>query len=354
MSDKRSIRLVLALSGALALVVAGCGSSGGSSSSSSGGSTSASSTASTPSSSGGKIGFSIPQGSNTALQALDAGLRAEAGKAGLQVETTDANLDPSKQLSDVETFVQQKVKAIVVWPLDDHAIQPAFAQARAAHIPIITIYTLFGGPYYTDIILDGTSVGRDAALWFASHLPQGAKVAAILGPPQVDQFRDIAAGFKAGAQQAHLNVVSSQIDPQLSPQDAVSMTQDLKTRFGSSLKGLFDTLESQAIGSATVTGGGFHPQIVTYGGTNDSINGLKAGKLAVSYYQNPTLTGRIAGWAVREALAGKTIPQKIYLEVPAITPALAGSFPSDAQQLTEPYSFTPVQQNGRWTLPLFK
>jgi ABC-type sugar transport system substrate-binding protein len=348
MSQFRSIPSLVVLTGVLALVAAGCGSS-------SSGSTKASSiTGGSSSSSGGVIGFSIPQGSNTALQALAAGLRSEAAKGGLQVDMADANLDPSKQISDVETFVQQKVKAIVIWPLDDHAIQPAFAQARAAHIPIITIYTLFGGPYYTDIILDGTNVGRDAALWFAAHLPKDAKVAAILGPPPVDQFRDIAAGFKAGAQEAHLNVVSSQIDPALSPQDAVSMTQDLKTRFGSSLKGLFDTLESQAIASATVTGGGFHPQIVTYGGTNDSINGLKTGKLAVSFYQNPTLTGRIAGWAAREAVAGKTIPTKIYLEVPEITPALAATFPTDAQQLTQPYSFTPVQQNGRWTLPMFK
>lgn len=338
-----------------ALILAACGSSSSSSSASGGGSTGGSSAGSSAGSGGGgTIGFSIPQGSNPALQALNAGLEAQAAKEGLKVSTTDANLDPNKQISDVQAFIQQKVKALVVWPLDDHAIQPAYAQAAAAHIPIITIYTLVNGPYFTDLILDGKGVGTDAAQWFAQNIGPHANVAAVLGPPQVDQFLQIADGFKTGVQQTGINLLASQVDPKLAPEDAVNITSDYKTRYGSKLQGLFVTLESQAVALSAVVSSSFQPKITTYGGTDACTNALKSKLVSVCYYQNPTLMGRIAGWAAGQAVAGHAIPKKLYMAVPAITQQNVASFPNVKQQLTKPYAFKPVMQNGQWNMPVFK
>src|SRR6185312_2434420 len=138
----------------------------------------------------------------------------------MSVKTVDANLDVNKQLSDIDTFVTQKVKAIVVWPLSSEAVQPALARAQAANIPIIAIYALTEGPYYTDLIIDGKGVGQDAAKYMAQSLGANAKVAAIFGPPQVDQFREIAEGFKAGAQASGLDLVDSKIDAKIAPEGA--------------------------------------------------------------------------------------------------------------------------------------
>ncbi|MGI8864733.1 MAG: hypothetical protein ACR2JH_10110, partial [Solirubrobacteraceae bacterium] len=151
-----------------------------------------------------------------------------------------------------------------------------------------------------------------------------------------------------------LNLLAGQIDPQLSPENAVNITQSYKQRFGSKVRGLFVTLESQAVALTSVVDSSFRPKIATYGGTDACINALKSGLLSVCYYQNPTLMGRLAGWAAGKAVAGQKIPTKIYLEVPAISPERAASFPSAQQQLTRPYAFQPVKVNGRWTMPLFK
>lgn len=342
---------------ATALSLAACGSSSSSSSNAtSGGSSGAASGGSSGAASGGggTIGFSIPQGSNPALQALDAGLQAQAAKEGLQVRTTDANLDPNKQISDLQAFIQQHVKALVVWPLDDQAVQPAYAQAAAAHIPIITIYTLVNGPYYTDLQLDGKGVGNNAAHWFAQNIGPHANVAAILGPPQVDQFREIAAGWQAGVKQTGINQLASQVDPKLAPDDAVNITSDYKTRYGSKLQGLFVTLESQAIALSAVVNGSFKPKITTYGGTDACLDALKNGLVSVCYYQNPTLMGRVAGWAAGQAIAGHAIPKQLHITMPTITQQTVGSYPDTKQQLTAPYTFKPVMENGQWTMPGFK
>lgn len=356
---RRLIAAVTVLMTTLAL--AACGSSSSSSSSASAASGSSGSGGGGSSSSsggggggGGTIGFSIPQGSNPALQALDAGLTAEAQKEGYKVQTTDANLDPNKQISDLQAFIQQHVKALVVWPLDDHAVQPAYAQAAAAHIPIITIYTLVNGPYYTDLLLDGTGVGNNAAHWFAQNIGPHANVAAILGPPQVDQFPQIAQGWQSGVKQTGINQLSSQVDPKLAPTDAVNIVSDFKTRYGSKLQGLFVTLESQAIALSAVVNSSFKPKITTYGGTDACLDALKSGLVSVCYYQNPTLMGRIAGWAAGQAIAGKTIPKQLHLTMPTITQQNVGSYPKAKAQLTLPYTFKPVQQNGEWVMPGFQ
>lgn len=338
---------------ATTMALAACGSSSGGSSSSSSAASSASSSGG-GSSGGGTIGFSIPQGSNPALQALQAGLTAEAQKEGYQVRTTDSNLDPNKQISDLQAFIQQHVKALVVWPLDDQAVQPAYAQAASAHIPIITIYTLVNGPYYTDLLLDGQGVGNNAAHWFAQNIGPHANVAAILGPPQVDQFREIAAGWQAGVKQTGINQLTSQVDPKLAPDDAVNIVSDYKTRYGSKLQGLFVTLESQAIALSAVVNGSFKPKITTYGGTDACLGALKSGLVSVCYYQNPTLMGRIAGWAAGQAIAGRTIPKQLHIAMPVITQQTVANYPDAKQQLTAPYTFKPVMENGQWTMPGFK
>ncbi|MGH2877448.1 MAG: sugar ABC transporter substrate-binding protein, partial [Solirubrobacteraceae bacterium] len=210
---------------ATVLVLAACGSSSSSTSSSAAATPSSpaatssaaagtSSAAAAPASAkGGTIALSEPQGVSPQIQALLAGVKAEGAKLGMHVIATDANLDPSKQISDVEAFVQKKVKAIIVWPLDDQAIKPAIAQANQAHIPVIALYDLVPSSYYTDLIFDGTSVGIGSAHWFAQNIGPHANVVAVQGPPQVDQFRQIAQGFTTGVNQPGINQLATQVDP---------------------------------------------------------------------------------------------------------------------------------------------
>jgi ABC-type sugar transport system substrate-binding protein len=340
---------------AAALLLSACG---GDDSSDSGSSSSGTSSGSASGGGGGEskgtIGFSIPQGADPSLRLLDGGLKAEAAKHGLSLKTVDANLDVNKQLSDIDTFVTQKVKAIVVWPLSSEAVQPALARAQQANIPIIAIYALTDGPYYTDLIIDGKGVGSDAAKYMAQELGQNAKVAAIFGPPQVDQFREVAEGFKAGAKEAGLDLVGSQIDAKIAPEGSADITQSFKSKFGAGLKGLFVSYESGALAAGAVSGDGFNPDIVTYGGTDQSLEGLKNGQFAASVYQNVVLMGRIAGWAAGQAVDGKKIPEKLYISPPVLTQKNVEGYPSTAEQLTKEYDFKPVQEDGRWTMPLFQ
>jgi ribose transport system substrate-binding protein len=303
---------------------------------------------------GGTVGFSVPQGADPALKLMERGIRAEAEKASIEVKTTDAALDVNKQLSDLDAFIQQRVDAIVVWPLDSQAVQPALERAKAANIPVVAVYTLAGGPYFTNLLIEGDSVGRSGARYLADQLGRGAKVAAVFGPPQVDQFREVAEGFQAGAKDQGLELVETQVDGKISSETAATIVQGFKQRHGSDLDGVFVSSETQSHGASATIGGDFRPQVATYGATDDVMKSLRDGQLSGVVHQNIVLIGRIAGWASAKAAAGEEIPTELRLDPPVIDRERAQAFPDTEQQLVKDYAFEPEQRQGRWYMPLFK
>src|SRR5690606_41108459 len=122
---------------------------------------------------------------------------------------------------------------------------------------------------------DDRGAGAALATYLAEKLGRGAKVAAIIGPRQVDSFRNVAEGFAAGAEAAGLDVVETQNNPQLSPQKSAEITEQLRTLYGSELAGIFDTLNVTALASATVKDGDFNPLIVTYEGNEQTPKATK-------------------------------------------------------------------------------
>jgi ribose transport system substrate-binding protein len=344
--------LLALLAGVVVLALAACG-GGDDGDSGATGTASGTSTAAAKADGGGTIGFSIPQGTDPGLQLIDAGMKAEASKLGMDVKTVDANLDVNKQLADLDSLVQQKVDSIVVWPLDSNAVQPALERAKDANIPVVAIYALADGPYYTDLMIDGKSVGAKGAQQLAETLGKGAKVAAIFGPPQVDQFREITEGFNDAAKAAGLDVVDTQVDSKISSQSSASLASDFKQKYGADLKGIFTSTESQARGVLSTKGGDFNPDIVTYANVQDTLDLIRDGKLGAGVYQNAVLVGRTGAWASSKAVAGEEIPPKIYFEHPVLTKENVGSFPSVEEQLTKEYDFTPTDQDGKpYLLPI--
>src|SRR3954454_15879965 len=90
------------------------------------------------------IGDSIPQGSDPSLQIQAKALASAASAAHMKVLKVDANLDLNKQIADVDTLVQKRVKVLAIWPMDGKAIQPALARAKKAGVYVITQQTPTG------------------------------------------------------------------------------------------------------------------------------------------------------------------------------------------------------------------
>jgi ribose transport system substrate-binding protein len=135
------------------------------------------------SASGPVLGESSPVLSNPNQQAIAHGQDLAAKKLGWSVKHLDANLSPSKQVSDVDTFINLGVKGIVTWTLDPGTVAAAYKRALSKKIPIVD----FGSTSnVSSTVYDERgyrcSMGVKAAKYISSRIPR-AKVLVVGGPP---------------------------------------------------------------------------------------------------------------------------------------------------------------------------
>ena len=86
-----------------------------------------------------KIGVTFPI-LDQFLQTVADGMQAEATKlGGVTLNIVAAEEKTDVQLGQVETFIQNKVDAIIVIPVDTDAAGPMTAAAKAANIPLVYV-----------------------------------------------------------------------------------------------------------------------------------------------------------------------------------------------------------------------
>jgi ribose transport system substrate-binding protein len=150
---KRWIALPAVLLLLLGLVVAGCGGGGSSSSSES---TEAAETETTEeggteeaaaeeeeggtaesAGSGKKVFYISPVAAQPGQQQINEGLEQASEELGWSETVLDSALSAEKQVSNVETAINQSANAIASWTLDPNAVAGAYEQAQSKEIPII-------------------------------------------------------------------------------------------------------------------------------------------------------------------------------------------------------------------------
>lgn len=90
-----------------------------------------------------KIGVTLMDFSTEFGIGLKDYMTAKADAMGdVELTVVDAGGDAAKQLQQVETFISQKVDAIIMQPQEQEACSPAIDKAKAAGIPIINCNSL--------------------------------------------------------------------------------------------------------------------------------------------------------------------------------------------------------------------
>jgi inositol transport system substrate-binding protein len=121
-----------------------------------------------------KIGVTFPI-LDQFLQTVADGMNAEATKIGnVTLNIVAAEEKTDVQLGQVETFIQNKVDAIIVIPVDTDAAGPMTAKAKAANIPLVYVNRV-----PSDLPTDGSIpyVGSDSLFAGTQEMTQLAKLA---------------------------------------------------------------------------------------------------------------------------------------------------------------------------------
>ncbi|MEV4315224.1 substrate-binding domain-containing protein [Actinocrispum sp. NPDC049592] len=159
------------------------------------------------------IGMSQANVAEPYRQRMDDDIRA-AAKAVPQFEVrfADAQQDNSRQVSDVENFITQKVDLLIISPNEAKPLTQVVKSAYDKGIPVLVLDRKVEGDAYTSWIgADNVEIGRKAGEYVATKLlPNGGKVAEIRGLAGSTPAKERGDGFREAIKGKNIDIVVSQ------------------------------------------------------------------------------------------------------------------------------------------------
>ena len=157
------------------------------------------------------IGFSAPAADHGWMAGITEAARAEADSyEDVELVVAEGTNDVSTQISQVETFINDGVDAIVLLPFDGAALTPVALQAMEAGIPVVNVDREFDSPFAarTTILGDNYGMGVSAGTYVCEQLGDqpDAVVAEIAGIDSLPLTQDRSQGFADALADCGLNV----------------------------------------------------------------------------------------------------------------------------------------------------
>lgn len=339
---KESARWVFVLAAAVALAIglAACGSSSDSSGTAS---TEANNTTEEPASSGGSAekpleGKTIAYIQTGSLEYYE--FSAEGAKMAIEAlggtpEVLNSELDPSKELANVQDAVTKQVDGIVLFPLSDASEKAAVKEAHDANIPISIVGIVPLDEVMPMIVgsaavhfMDYAKVLGEA---FAEVVPSGpvAMITGLEGRQEVAEFKQaFAEGFGDESR------IVEELDGEYLRPKAFALTQDIMAKHPD-LKGLIVQNEDMAVGAVQALGAKVSQVSVTSQNGSPVGNALlEEEKLKVTIGASPTQEATLSVRMLAEDIAGEPPAEKL-----CATP-FALNYPGEIN--SEPYEATPA------------
>src|SRR5260221_1189112 len=143
-----------------------------------------------------RVGGPLPTEAHVFYQDLKWGMPQAADSLGLDLQIVAGEWDLARQTSQVDNFINQKVDAIVIAPVNSNGIVSAIEEANRAKIPVFTAdIASDGGEVVAHVATDNRQGGRLLGAYVAKRLGGGAD-GVVLEQPTVNSVRDRGAGFR--------------------------------------------------------------------------------------------------------------------------------------------------------------
>ncbi|WP_100081764.1 sugar ABC transporter substrate-binding protein, partial [Pleomorphomonas carboxyditropha] len=248
----------------------------------------------------------------------------EAVKADPDVEVrfTDANLDISKQLDQIDNFITQKVNAIIAVPVDYDGIVPGIEKANAAGVPVITLGIAAAGGEYTFVGSKNYDAGRLQGEFMKEKLPKDAKILYLQGTPGLYHSVERLQGFTDACLKERPDVtLLASLTGNYDRAEGMKVTEDWIQSFPQ-----FDAIiaanDQMALGAleALKTAGRLQGVMISgVDGTADALAAIKAGEIAQTIFQNAKGQGAATFEVIEGLKAGQPAPKEKLVAFESIT-----------------------------------
>jgi ABC-type sugar transport system substrate-binding protein len=271
-----------------------------------------------------KVGFSQSEKEANPFRIAETqSIKDEAAKLGIptaNLQTTNANSQFNKQISDVEQMIDSGVQLLIIAPLNSDGWDSVFAKASAKKIPIITIDRKINASpckdYLTFIGSNFEEQGKRAADKMAAAMGNKGSVAILLGSPGNNVTTLRTKGFKDQIAKAapDIKIVFEQTG-QFSREEGQKVTEQL-LQSNSDINGVYAENDEMGLGAEVALKGAGKKagdvKIVSIDGTKGAVQGIIDGWFSAVIESNPRF-GPLAFETATKFSNGEPIPADIII-----------------------------------------
>ena len=333
------------LASALALVMAGsliaCGSGGGGETKAASEGESKETTVAEKSESAGgekkhyKFGYTCMDGTNPFFVTIQDKINELVEANGDELIVTDPGNDVTKQISQVEDMLSQKLDGLFMNPVDAQGIIPALDLAKEAGVPMVGFDTEVGDMSYlvsytgSDNYNAGKVVGED----LVKKAPNGGKII-VLDSPTMQSVVDRTNGFMDAIKDHGFEVVAQQ-DAKGNLQIAMGIAEDL-LQSNPDVVAIFGGNDPTALGALAAANAAGIKDCMIYGvdGSPDIKSELASGESLIegSGAQSPVSIAEQAVKIMYDYVEGKQVDERYPVETFLITSDNVAQYGTDGWQ----------------------
>ncbi|MFN3650911.1 MAG: substrate-binding domain-containing protein [Armatimonadota bacterium] len=261
------------------------------------------------------VGVSLLTRTHEFYKEMEAAMREAAEEHGITLQVQSADMDRSRQLEQVQTFLSQKVDAIILCPVDSQSSGSLVQLANEQRVPVFTADIASKGGDVVCHVASNNEQGGELVGDYLAEALGGTGEVAIIDYPVVTSVQDRVRGFKkAIARHPGIKIVAQPAPEK--PERAVTfpVAQDLLQSRGPSLKGVFGINDDCALAVVQAASAAGRDDLVVVGfdATPEAQQYIRQGSvLKADAMQFPGVIGRSVVSAVVKNAAGEAVPKTV-------------------------------------------
>ena len=270
-----------------------------------------------------KIGVTLMDFSTEFGIGLKDYMTAKADAMGaVALTVVDAGGDAAKQLQQVETFISQKVDAIIMQPQEQEACSPAIDKAKAAGIPIINCNSLTITEPDAYVGSNDSESAEIAMTYIAEQLGGKGNVLMMHGHPgQTAEVKRTEGAMDILAQNPDMTLLDEQT-ADWDRAEAMTLMENWIQAYGDQINAVFCQNDEMALGALNAlvqAGKKDNVLVVGVDAIDDALQSVKDGKMDATVYQDCKGQAEGAIEAAYKLAKGESVEKEILIPFILVT-----------------------------------
>ncbi|HNX33901.1 MAG TPA: sugar ABC transporter substrate-binding protein [Kiritimatiellia bacterium] len=275
------------------------------------------------------IGVSLLNLSNEFVVTLREAMEARAKELGVMLIVNDAQRSPERQVQQIETFIAQKVDAVVLNPCEVEASSPAVEKALAAGIPVVNVNSVTKAVPSAFVGSRDEESARLGMAYIAERLQGQGGVLMMEGyMGQAAQIKRSEGASEMLAKHPGLRLLAAQT-AEWDRAKAVTLMENWLQAYGTSARAVFAQNDEMAMGVLlALERAGRKKDIVVVGvdAIADALQAVRAGRLDATVFQDGQGQGRGAVETALHLIRKEPVAKETYIPFQLVTKENAADF----------------------------